>query len=163
MFAKRSGGWVVGSTPGDLGELFYEVVRLEIELWNAVETRLKSELDLPLTHYEPMSVMNRIKGCRVYDIASELVITTGGTSKLVDRIEESGYCRRRSNPNDRRSSLVELTPAGRNLLTRARAVVDDELDRRLAGVVSDRSLEQFRVTLEQLLAAVRRADEDRTA
>ena len=147
----------------DLKELFYEVVRFEIELWNAVEARLRSELDLPLTHYEPMSVMDRIEGCRVYDIASELVITTGGASKLVDRIEEGGYCRRRPNPSDRRSSLVELTPAGRKLLNRARAVVEDELERCLAGAVSDRSLEQFAATLERLVAATRRADEDRTA
>jgi DNA-binding MarR family transcriptional regulator len=51
----------------------------------------------------------------VYDIAHELAITTGGTSKLVDRIEASGYCRRLPNPADRRSSLLELTPAGQRL------------------------------------------------
>jgi len=147
----------------DLKELFYEVVRLEIELWNAVEDRLKSELDLPLTHYEPMSVMDRIEGCRVYDIANELVITTGGASKLVDRIEENGFCRRRPNPNDRRSSLVQLTPAGRKLLVKARAVVDDELENRLGGAVSARALEQFGSTLGQLLTAARRADTDKSA
>lgn len=147
----------------DLKELFYEVVRLEIELWNAVEDRLKSELDLPLTHYEPMSVMDRIEGCRVYDIANELVITTGGASKLVDRIEENGFCRRRPNPNDRRSSLVQLTPAGRKLLVKARAVVDDELENRLGGAVSARALEEFGSTLGQLLTAARRADTDKSA
>jgi MarR family transcriptional regulator, organic hydroperoxide resistance regulator len=147
----------------ELKEIFYEVVRFEIELWNAVEARLKAELDLPLTHYEPMTVMDRIEGCRVYDIASELMITTGGASKLVDRIEESGFCRRRPNPNDRRSSLVVLTPAGRRMLTRARMLVEEELEHRLAGAVSNRSLEQFGATLGQLLAATRRAEEDRTA
>jgi MarR family transcriptional regulator, organic hydroperoxide resistance regulator len=151
------------ATLADLKELFYEVVRFEIELWNAVEARLKSELDLPLTHYEPMSVMDCIEGCRVYDIANELVITTGGASKLVDRIEESGFCCRRPNPDDRRSSLVELTPSGRRMLTRARGVVEDELERRLAGAVSDRALEQFKVSLERLLAAARRTDQDQTA
>jgi DNA-binding MarR family transcriptional regulator len=44
--------------------------------------------------------MDRLSRCRVYDIAHELGITTGGTSKLVDRIEARGYCRRLPNPDD---------------------------------------------------------------
>jgi MarR family transcriptional regulator, organic hydroperoxide resistance regulator len=58
---------------------------------------LRSEFGLPLTHFEPMSVMDRLPRCRVYDITTELGITTGGTSKVVDRIEASGYCRRLPN------------------------------------------------------------------
>jgi hypothetical protein len=46
----------------------------------------------------------------VFDIAEELSLTVGGTSKLVDRIEAAGHCVRRANPDDRRSSIIELTP-----------------------------------------------------
>ena len=74
----------------ELRGLFNDLIRFEIELWNAVDARLKSEFNLPLSHFEPMSVMDRLSRCRVYDIAHELGITTGGTSKLVDRIEASG-------------------------------------------------------------------------
>ncbi len=147
----------------DLKELFNEVVRFEIELWSAVEARLKAQLGLPLTHYEPMTVMDKVKGCRVFDIASELVITTGGASKLVDRIEESGYCVRRPNPQDRRSSLVELTPPGRRMLAKARVVVDDELQRRLGGAASKRELGEFLATLSRLRTAAQCGDEQRTA
>ena len=84
----------------DLKELFSELIRFETEIWNAIDARLRAELDLPLTRFEPMQVMSRRDACRVQDIADELVITVGGTSKLVDRIEESGYCRRRANPDD---------------------------------------------------------------
>jgi len=69
----------------DLRQVFNDLIRFEIDLWNAVDARLKRDCDLPLTHFEPMSVMDRLPKCRVYDIASELGITTGGTSKLVDR------------------------------------------------------------------------------
>ena len=83
----------------DLRQVFNDLIRFEIELWNAVDTRLKREFDLPMTHFEPMSVMDRLPKCRVYDIAVELGITTGGTSKLVDRIEAAataGGCRIRT-------------------------------------------------------------------
>jgi MarR family transcriptional regulator, organic hydroperoxide resistance regulator len=137
----------------DLRRLFNDIIRFEIELWNAVDARLKSEFDLPLTHFEPMSVMARLPGCRVYDIASELGITTGGTSKLVDRIEAHGYCRRLPNPADRRSSLLELTAEGRRLFAEAGAVFDDELERRLGTAVPERTLRQFGAMLSRLRAA----------
>jgi DNA-binding MarR family transcriptional regulator len=140
----------------DLRGLFNDLIRFEIELWNAVDARLKSEFGLPLAHFEPMSVIDRIPGCRVYDIASELGITTGGTSKLVDRIEASGYCRRLPNPDDRRSSLLELTDEGRRLLARAAAAFDEELQRRLGSALPERTLRQFASTLTRLRAASQR-------
>ena len=140
----------------DLRQVFNDIIRFEIELWNAVDARLKSEFGLPLTHFEPMSVIGRLPGCRVYDIAGELGITTGGTSKLVDRIEASGYCRRLANPADRRSSLLELTPEGRRVLAEAGVAVDDELERLLGAAVPERTLRQFAATLARLRAAGRR-------
>ena len=141
----------------DLRGLFNDLIRFEIELWNAVDARLKREFDLPLTHFEPMSVIDRRSRCRVYDIAIELGITTGGTSKLVDRIEASGYCRRLPNPDDRRSSLLELTPAGQRILAEAGAAFDEELQRWLGAPVPERTLRQFASTLTRLRDASRRA------
>ena len=142
----------------DLRQLFSELIWFEIELWNAVEARLKAEFGLPLTHFEPMSVMDRLGPCRVYDIASELRITTGGVSKLVDRIEANGHCRRRPNPADRRSSLLELTPAGRELFAAAGTAFDDELERRLGSPLPERTMQQFAITLGRLRAAGHRLD-----
>jgi DNA-binding MarR family transcriptional regulator len=147
----------------DLRHVFNNLIRFEIELWNSVDVRLKSEFDLPLTHFEPMSVMSRLPKCRVYDIASELGITTGGTSKLVDRIEASGYCRRLPNPDDRRSSLLELTPAGKRLFAEAEEAFDDELQRRLGAAVPERTLRQFAATLARLRAAGHRTEMGQTA
>jgi MarR family transcriptional regulator, organic hydroperoxide resistance regulator len=147
----------------DLRRLFNDIIRFEIELWNAVDARLKSEFDLPLTHFEPMSVMARLPGCRVYDIATELGITTGGTSKLVDRIEASGYCRRLPNPADRRSSLLELTEVGRRLFDEAGVAFDDELERRLGAAVPERTLRQFGATLARLRAAGRQVPTEASA
>jgi MarR family transcriptional regulator, organic hydroperoxide resistance regulator len=147
----------------DLRQLFNDLIRFEIELWNAVDARLKSEFGLPLTHFEPMSVMDRLPRCRVYDIASELGITTGGTSKLVDRIEANGYCRRLPNPDDRRSSLLELTPEGRRLFAEAGQAFDDELQRRLGTAVPERTLRQFGATLSRLRSSSRRPEMEETA
>jgi MarR family transcriptional regulator, organic hydroperoxide resistance regulator len=139
-----------GLIVADLRQLFDDLIRFEIELWNAIDARLKRDFGLPLTHFEPMLVIDRVPSCRVYDIASELRITTGGTSKLVDRIEASGYCRRLPNPADRRSSVLELTAAGRSLLERAGEAFDEELQHWLGSAVPERTLRQFGSTLARL-------------
>lgn len=137
----------------DYPRLFNELVRFETELWNAVEARLRAEHDLALSWFEPMQVIERTENCRVHDIVTALSITVGGTSKLVDRIENAGYCRRRANPGDRRSSIIELTAAGRRLLTPATKTFTDELDFRLGSVLSPHSLELLVRAMAKLRAA----------
>jgi len=140
----------------DLKVLFSDLIRFETDLWNAVDARLRSEYDLPLTWFEPMQVMSKYTTCRVFDIKEELSITVGGASKLVDRIEAAGLCRRRANPDDRRSQIIELTPAGRRLLAKATKSFEDELHTRLESVVTGRALDQFGATLMRLRASNRR-------
>jgi MarR family transcriptional regulator, organic hydroperoxide resistance regulator len=147
----------------NLRELSNDLARLEVKLWDAVDARLKAEFGLPLAHFGVMSVIDRLPACRVYDAASELGFTTGGTSKLVDRIEARGYCRRLPNPGDRRPSLLELTVEGTRLLAEARMAVDEELQRRLGSAVPERTLRQFGSTLVRLLASVERSAVEESA
>src|SRR6202008_2222440 len=147
----------------DLLELFHQLIRYETELWNAVDARLRAEFGLPLTRLEPMQVIARHPACRVNDIAEELSITIGGTSKLVDRIEAAGYCVRRANPEDRRSSIIELTASGRRILAKATKVFEDELQTRIGSAVPQRSLQQFPSTLVKLRAAEISAEKARSS
>ena len=137
----------------DLESVFTQLVRLETRLWDAVDARLMAECGLRLSWFEPMRVIDERGGCRVHDIAADLAITMGGTSKLVDRIEQAGHARRRANPLDARSSIIELTPAGRRLLARARLVVQDELAARITGVLPAQTLNRFAAAVAALNAA----------
>jgi DNA-binding MarR family transcriptional regulator len=139
----------------DLQTLFNELVRVEIETWNAVDVRLRAEHGLPLSRFEPMRVIAATPNCRVYDIVGALSLTTGGASKIVDAIESAGHCRRRPNPHDRRSSLIELTAAGKRLVDKATKTVEDELDKRIGSVLPNRSLEQLTASLTKLREAER--------
>lgn len=142
---------ILGGVP-DLTKLFDELTRLETELWNAIDARLRAEHGVALSRLQPMRVIDSQPRCRVYDIASELSITTGGTSKLVDAIEAAGHCRRRPNPDDRRSSIVELTPAGQRLLEQATTTLEDELERRVGAVLPGHLIVQLTDALTRLRA-----------
>jgi DNA-binding MarR family transcriptional regulator len=137
----------------DFKQLFNDVVRFETELWNAVDGRMRADHDLPLHKFEPMQIIERTPECRVYDIAEALSITTGGVSKIVDSIESAGHATRRPNPDDRRSSIIELTPPGKRLLAKATKTFEAELELRLGSALSDRAFRQFMLALNALRAA----------
>jgi MarR family transcriptional regulator, organic hydroperoxide resistance regulator len=145
----------------DLRLLYRELVGLEIELWNGIEGRLRAAHDLPLTSFEVLHLLLRRPGSRIQDIAEEFSITVGGTSKVVDRLEAAGLCERRANPNDRRSSIVELTSEGRNLVNKAAKDYEEELELRIGSVIPEKSVREVTAVLSTLREAGRALDAER--
>jgi MarR family transcriptional regulator, organic hydroperoxide resistance regulator len=134
--------------------LLSELERTAALLAAAVGARLHRDTGLPLALFEPMAVIASREQCRIYDLAADLGISSGGASKLVDRLEAGGYCRRRPNPRDRRSSLLELTPAGAVLLSAAERVVEARLDDLLASRLSRAGITELTALLQELHAAL---------
>lgn len=135
----------------NLRQAYSDLIRLETELWDVVDRRLREECGVSMASFDVMQVIAQTPSCRVYDIAAALSITVGGTSKAVDRIAAVGHIVRSVNPDDRRSSIIELTKAGADVLAAATAVVDDELRCRLGSALSPAELDQ----LGTLIAKVR--------
>ncbi len=71
------------------------------------------------------------------EIADRLILSRGGTTKVVDRLEEMGYVTRRPNTEDRRATIVAVTDAGREARARARVVIDAELEDMWARHITD--------------------------
>src|SRR5687768_17770355 len=107
----------------DVVGLFRDLVRLETELWNRVDARVHREHGLPLAWLEVMQVVSTTPNCRVLDVSDALFITVGGASKVVDKVQAGGWCRRLPNPSDGRSSLIELTDSDESMLESADVTV----------------------------------------
>jgi DNA-binding MarR family transcriptional regulator len=143
----------------DLLRVFHDLVRLETQLWNVLDSRLQAELGIPLGRFETLQVLGRRGECRVNDIADDLVITWSGTSKIVDRLEMSGWCRRRPNPEDGRSSLIDLTDSGRTLLAQGETILQRELAHRIEEPLPSRRLQDLAGTLGRLREAAAAPDD----
>ncbi len=143
----------------ELPRLFEDLVRAETRLYNALEALLRERHGLSLGQYELLQIIARRNDCRVLDIVHEVGITVGAASKAVDRLEAAGWCRRRVNEQDRRSSLLTVTPAGARLIARARPTFERGLTELLGGVASERSLAQT----ARVLAALRASLEQRAS
>jgi DNA-binding MarR family transcriptional regulator len=59
-------------------------------------------------------------------LAAAALITTGGMTGRLDRLEQAGYIERQADPHDRRGLLVRLTATGQRLVD---DVVEANLDR----------------------------------
>ena len=84
-------------------------------------------------------------------------ITSAGMTRTLDRLEQAGYIDRSPNPEDRRSILVGLTPAGRafaDLLVRDLEAKYAEILGPLTGEALKAEIDQIRVVVERLAHAV---------
>jgi DNA-binding MarR family transcriptional regulator len=133
--------------------IFTDLVRVETRLYNAVSARLRAEHGLGLGQFEFLEIIDRVPGCRVLDIVGEVAITVGAVSKGVDRLVAAGWCVRTAHPQDRRSSVLRLTPDGARLLADARPTVERELAA-LTATVPPGDLARTAATLAALRAAL---------
>lgn len=109
-------------------ELLEELVRYETLLWNAVDRGLSGAKSSSLATLLALRYLHRRESLgRVQDLASRLGVTVGAASKIVDRLERDGLAARRPHPDDRRSSLIALTPQGVLALADAETVAENVL------------------------------------
>jgi DNA-binding MarR family transcriptional regulator len=133
-----------------------DLIRLEIALWDRVDTRLQESHELPLAFFEPLLLISRTPGgsMRVGDLARGLRITVGGTSKLVDRIERAGFIAREPDPDDRRASRLALTTAGKRKLTAAVKTYEAQVGSILGGVLNPQEQDQMSDYVTRVLTAI---------
>jgi len=134
----------------DLIPVFFDLVLTEIRLYNALGERLRAEHGLATSQFGALRIIGGRDDCRVNDLAREAAITVGASSKVVDRLEAAGWVSRRPNPANRRSSLLALTAAGRQLLDAATPTVESELRTWLAGPLSAQSLDELAAAVARL-------------
>jgi DNA-binding MarR family transcriptional regulator len=138
-------------------DFFDALIRYETDLWNHVERRLRQAGATSLAVLEALRVIERHPGsARVADLQDELRITVGAASKLVDRLERDGLARRRPNPNDRRSSVLDLTAVGRERHEQGVEILEREMDDHLAGFADEarNAVETLRALTQRLVGEV---------
>jgi DNA-binding MarR family transcriptional regulator len=145
----------LGSVRGSRVQWLSDLIRLEIVLWERVDSRLRQEHDLPLAFFESLYFISRSPGVglRIGDLARALRVTVGGTSKLADRIELAGLIRREPDPEDRRASRLALTLAGKRKLAAAVRSYEAELASALDGALSTDEQHAMHNLVTRLLAA----------
>jgi DNA-binding MarR family transcriptional regulator len=90
-------------------------------------------------------------------LAASMMLSTGGTTARLDRLEKVGLIERLPSPTDRRSVLVQLTPQGFDVVDQAVSAGLAEQQRLLAHMPPER-LRQLDDLLREALGGPIRAD-----
>ncbi len=81
------------------------------------------------------------------------MVSSGGMTNRLDRLERAGLVERRPNPNDRRGTIVALSDGGLELIDRAVEAHLENEHRVLSGLNADEK-QQLNTLLAKLLATV---------
>lgn len=105
---------------------------------------LRDRCGISQSTFEALFRLDRAGGeLTMGELADDLALTSGGATRLVDRLAEDGFVERRSCPDDRRVQYAVLTGNGRTKLDEAMEVHLVDLDEHLFGLVSDADREQL--------------------
>lgn len=79
-----------------------------------IRSYLRQECDSTLPRFDVLAALYREPGkITMGALSSRLLASNGNSTGLVARLHEDGLVLREMDPNDRRSQVVSLTPAGR--------------------------------------------------
>ena len=89
-------------------------------IWREIEAGL-APLNVSMAEYSVLALLGRAgrDGMRMSDLAQRRLMSTGGFTRLADRLERRGLIERRRAAGDGRGFEAVLTRAGRALLRRA--------------------------------------------
>jgi DNA-binding MarR family transcriptional regulator len=89
-------------------------------LWKGIEAGL-DPLNVSMAEYGVLALLGRAgrHGMRMSDLARQRLMSTGGFTRLADRLERRGLIARNQAVEDKRGLVAVLTPEGRTVLRKA--------------------------------------------
>jgi MarR family transcriptional regulator, transcriptional regulator for hemolysin len=114
-----------------------------------VYDRRVEPLGLTRAQWRVLARISRIEGCTQTELAAELEIEKPTLGKLIERLEEKEWVKRRPDENDARTKRVFLTKRAGPVLNEMFSLADDVLDAAIAGL-SRKEADQLNAALLQV-------------
>jgi DNA-binding MarR family transcriptional regulator len=132
--------------------LFGLLLETNARLERQLGASLEDATGLPLAWFEVLLRIHRAEGgfLSMSSLATQTVYSSGGTTRLIDRIEARGLVERGACPNDRRGVHVRLTGLGEETLARALEVHVAHLDEFMTSKLSAAEREGLETALRKL-------------
>jgi len=146
---------VLGQIDDERIRLMGLLVRTHRGLTESLGRELEQSVGIPLVFFDVLIHVGAAPEGRLTmsSLSSNVALTTGGVTRLVDRMAEAGLVARQNCPSDRRSIHVVLTPEGRAVLERAIAQHVDSIDRHLMAHLDTGDRAALEVVLTKVLDA----------
>ena len=129
------------------------LVRASQSVLSAVEADLKTAGFPPLSWYDALLELDRAtdRSLRPFELQERMLLAQYNLSRLVDRLEKSGYVERRPYRKDGRGHIVKITRQGRALLRRMWPAYAKAIEANLGQKLSEREAAALAQALAKLV------------
>ncbi len=122
---------------------WYAMLHANTRLTERINAELEAEAGLPLSWFEVLAKLSWApESCaRMGALADDLLLSRGGATRLIARMEEAGLVRREIPPHDRRATFAHVTDKGREALERAVPIHMAKVDEYFQQHLTDEELD----------------------
>jgi DNA-binding MarR family transcriptional regulator len=133
------------------------LVRTHARIWEQLEAQMRRDHGLTIARYDVLAQLDSSGGrLRLSELASSVVLSPSGLSKLLDRMEVSELIRREPVQGDARSTFAVITPRGRSLVKKARRSHHELLQQRFGDALNDGDVADLTRIMERIAASLSR-------
>jgi DNA-binding MarR family transcriptional regulator len=120
---------------------------------SSIESRLDAAVGLSLAEHEMLIRLSQSpdRQLRMYDLASLLLLSKSGITRVVDRLERRNLVARKTSDRDRRVVLACLTDEGVDILEKARPFIAGGVDEFFSSHLSPKEIHALRSALRKVL------------
>lgn len=129
------------------------LVQAHTVVGSRMEARLVAAVGLSLPEHELLIRLAQApqRKLRMYDLASLLLLSKSGVTRVVDRLEKRGLVAREMSGTDRRVVLAELTDDGVEVLKKASPVIAAGIDEFYSRHLTDEDIGSLRTIFRKVL------------
>ena len=131
---------------------WYGVLQAGLRSLDHVDRDVREATGLCLTWYEALVALEREGGRRrMGELADELLLSRGGATRLIARMEEAGLVAREVPADDRRATYAVITPAGREAVEVAAPLHEAAVHQHFGAAITDDDAQALRRVCARVL------------
>ena len=139
--------------PIDEREAWHRLLQVSSRVLRELDRSLDREQRMMLSEFDVLITLDNAPGgrLRMTELAEATLLSSGGMTRLVGRLEQRGLVRRDPDPDDARAFHASLTDAGRSSLAQARITHDNVIANLLGERLTPREVHTLTRTLTNIL------------
>lgn len=126
---------------------WYGTLQASLRSLDLIEREVESRTGIPLAWYECLIFLHKggAERRQMSELAEAILMSRGGATRVIARMEEAGLVRREIPPENRRVTYAVLTAKGRETAERVKPVHEEAVRKHFSDAIDD---EQAAVLLD---------------
>jgi DNA-binding MarR family transcriptional regulator len=125
---------------------WYSTVQMALRSMEAIEREMAAEAEIPMPWVEVLFFLVKAEDGRrrMSELAEQSLLSRGGATRLIARMEEAGLVTREIPPEDRRATYAVITDTGRETIERVGPLHAAAVEKYFGAAIDEHEAEVLR-------------------